>query len=78
MFSLYDLLCIILTIRKQIIAFKKGAFAPPTEKQEGGSRCLLSSVCSLDGTSCSEVPCCRYQTSSCKERTSLYIVNAAC
>ena len=37
-FSLYDLHCIILTIRKQIIAFKKGTFAPPappTEKQEG-------------------------------------------
>ena len=37
-FSLYDLRCIILTIRKQITAFKKGAFAPlapPTERQEG-------------------------------------------
>ena len=37
-FSLYDLRCIILTIRKQIIAFKKGTFArpaPPTERQEG-------------------------------------------
>ena len=37
-FSLYDLRCIILTIRKQIIACKKGTFAPPappTEKQEG-------------------------------------------
>ena len=40
-FSLHDLCCIILTIRKQIIAFKKGTFAspaPPTERQEG---CLL-------------------------------------
>ena len=37
-FSLYDLRCIILTSRKQIMAFKKGTFvlpAPPTEKQEG-------------------------------------------
>ena len=37
-FSLYDLRCIILTIRKQIIAFKKGTFAPPappTQRQEG-------------------------------------------
>ena len=37
-FSLYDLRCIILTIRNQIIAFKKGTFAPPappTERQEG-------------------------------------------
>ena len=37
-FNLYDLRCIILTIRKQIIAFKKGTFAPPappTERQEG-------------------------------------------
>ena len=37
-FSLYDLRCIIVTIRKQIIAFKKGTFAPPppsTERQEG-------------------------------------------
>ena len=37
-FSLYDLLCIILIIRKQIIAFKKGTFAPPappTARQEG-------------------------------------------
>ena len=37
-FSLYDRRCIILTIRKQIIAFKKGTFAPPappTERQEG-------------------------------------------
>ena len=37
-FSLYDLRCIILTIRKQIIAFKKGTFAPPappSERQEG-------------------------------------------
>ena len=37
-FSSYDLCCIILTIRKQIIAFKKGTFAPPappTERQEG-------------------------------------------
>ena len=37
-FSLYDLRCIILTIRKQIFAFKKGTFAPttpPTERQEG-------------------------------------------
>ena len=36
-FSLYDLRCIILTIGKQIIAFKKGTFAPPappTERQE--------------------------------------------
>ena len=36
-FSLYDLRCIILTFRKQIIAFKKGIFAPPappTERQE--------------------------------------------
>ena len=33
-----DLRCIILTITKQIIAFKKGPFAPPappTERQEG-------------------------------------------
>ena len=40
-FSLYDLRCIILTIKKQIIAIKKGTFAPPappTERQEG---CLL-------------------------------------
>ena len=39
--SLYDLRCIILKIGKQIIAFKKGTFAPaapPTQKQEG---CLL-------------------------------------
>ena len=37
-FSLYDLRCIILTTGKQIIAFKKGTFAPPappTERQEG-------------------------------------------
>ena len=37
-FSLYDLRRIILAIRKQIIAFKKGIFAPPappTERQEG-------------------------------------------
>ena len=37
-FSLYDLRCTILTIRKQIIALKKGTFAPlapPTERQEG-------------------------------------------
>ena len=37
-FSLYVLRCIILTISKQIIAFKKGTFAPPapsTERQEG-------------------------------------------
>ena len=37
-FNLYDLRCIILTIRKQIIAIKKGTFAPPaplTERQEG-------------------------------------------
>ena len=37
-FSLYDLSCIILTTGKQIIAFKKGTFAPPappTERQEG-------------------------------------------
>ena len=34
-FSLCDLRCIVLTIRKQIIAYKKGAFAPPTERQEG-------------------------------------------
>ena len=37
-FCLYDLRCIILTIRKQIIAFKKGTFAPPaplSERQEG-------------------------------------------
>ena len=36
--SLYDLRCIILTIRKHIIAFKKSTFAPPappTERQEG-------------------------------------------
>ena len=37
-FSLYDLRCIILTIRKQITALKKGTFAPPAppnERQEG-------------------------------------------
>ena len=37
-FSLYDLRCIILTIRTQIIVFKKGTFAPsapPAERQEG-------------------------------------------
>ena len=34
-FSLYDLSCIILTTGKQIIAFEKGTFAPPTERQEG-------------------------------------------
>ena len=37
-FSFYDLCCIILTIQKQIIGFKKDTFAPPapaTERQEG-------------------------------------------
>ena len=37
-FSLYDLRCIILASRKQIIAFKNGTFAPPappSERQEG-------------------------------------------
>ena len=33
-FSLYDLRCIILTIGKQIIAFKKGTFAPPAPPSE--------------------------------------------
>ena len=40
-FSLYDLCCIILTTEMQIIAFKKGTFAPPalpTGRHEG---CLL-------------------------------------
>ena len=47
-FCLYDLRFIILTIRKQIIAFKKGTFAPPvppTERQEGH---LLPSLACLD------------------------------
>ena len=37
-FSLYDLCCVILTTGKQVIAFKKGTFAPlapPTQRQEG-------------------------------------------
>ena len=37
-FSLYEHRCIILTTGKQIIAFKRGTFAPPappTERQEG-------------------------------------------
>ena len=34
-FSLYDLRCIIITIRKQIIAFKKGTFAPPGPQLKG-------------------------------------------
>ena len=34
-YNLYDLRCIILTIRKQIIAFKKGTFAPPPPQLKG-------------------------------------------
>ena len=57
-FSLYDLRCIILTIRKQIIAFKKGTLAPPappTERQEGRLLPPVPSPACLSG-SCKGTP----------------------
>ena len=46
-FSLYDLHSVILTIRKQIIAFKKGSFAPPAPPTERQAGCLLPSPACL-------------------------------
>ena len=55
-FSLYDLCCIILTIRKQIIAFKKGTFAPLLLQLKGRGSLLppapLSGVPVLESIIC--------------------------